>query len=125
MLKIHFLGLNNDQADLAFSVSLPAKSSMSTCWTKVNHSLFFSFSLSFLFLVTLTLTFLGRFLTPEDQMNWLSLVSILTSSVLIILATSFLISEMALGALRLNWILWVSLWMLTVVSKAVSVRAFL
>jgi hypothetical protein len=114
-----------DQADFAFSVNLPVKSSTSMCWTKLYHSDFFSAYSSFLFLVTLTLTLLGKFFIPLDQMNWLSLESILTSSVLINLATSFLISERALGAFFLNCILWVSLWMLMVVSMEFSVSCFL
>jgi hypothetical protein len=58
-------------------------------------------------------------------MNWLSLGSTLTSDVFIILATSNLICESARGALFLNVALWASLWMLRVVSIAVSLRPFL
>ena len=43
----------------------------------------------------------------------------------IILCTSFLISAIARGALRLNWVRWASLWMLMVVSMATSEGPYL
>lgn len=105
-------------------MSLLEKSSVLMCWTREYHSLPFPSS-SVLFLEILTLTLLGRVLTPWFQMNWLSLGSILTSWVFIILATRFLIEVRALGAFLLNWVLCANLWMLIVVSMAVSLRPFL
>jgi hypothetical protein len=113
----------NHAETLAFSVSLAAKVSTWTCWTSEYH--WFDPSYSDLFLEILTLTLLGKFLIPWFHMNWLSLGSILTSGVFIILATRLLISEIALGAFFLNWVLCASLWMLIVWSIATSERPFL
>lgn len=124
--KWKYIDLNNDrnQAEtLAFSVSLYANESTLTCCTSEYHS-FDPYS-SLLFLDILTLTLLGKFLTPWFQMNWLSLGSILTSEVFIILATNVLIAVTAFGAFFLNWVLWASLWMLIVWSIAHSERPFL
>ena len=116
---------SNHHADtFAFYVSFPAKSSVLICWTSEYHSAPFPSS-SVLFLEILTLTLLGRFLTPWFQINWLSFGSTLTSDVFIILATSDFNWERALGALCLNWVLWASLWILMVVSIAVSLSPFL
>ena len=59
-------------------MSNPLKDSVGTCCTNEKNWLLASSS-SFLFLVILTLTLLGTFLIPVDQMKWLSLESILTS----------------------------------------------
>ena len=127
MKWMKWLSLNNEwdnHADtLDFSVSLASNDSTLTCWTSEYHS--FDPSSSVLFLEILTLTLLGKFLIPWFQINWLSLGSILTSYVFIILATIFLISDTALGAFFLNWILWAALWILIVVSIAHSVKPFL
>lgn len=114
----------NHAETFAFSVSFPEKSSVLMCWTREYHSLPFPSS-SVLLREILTLTLLGRFLTPWFQMNWFNLGSSLTSPVFIIFATSFLISETAFGAFCLNWVLWASLWIFIVVSIAVSLSPFL
>ena len=116
--------LNHQAETFAFSVNLSAKLSTLTCWTNEYHYWPFPYS-SFLFLEILTLTLLGKFLIPWDQMNWLSLGSILTSSVFIILVTRVLIYLRALGAFFLNCTLWANLWILIVVSIAVSESPFL
>ena len=82
-------------------------------------------SSSLRFLEILTLTLWGRLRTPCDQMNWLSLGSILTSSVFMSFATRFLMAVKALGAFFLNWVRWASLCTLMVVSMAVSVSPLL
>ncbi len=62
------LNNNANQAEtLDFSVSLSAKVSTLTCWTREYHSL--DPSSSDLFLEILTLTLLGKFLIPWFQMN--------------------------------------------------------
>lgn len=61
---------------------------------------------------------------PFDQTNSFSFESILTSGVFISFATSFRIYDRARGAFFLNWMLWVSLCRLTVVSSEDSFKAF-
>ena len=117
--------IRNQAETLAFWVSFPWKSSTLTCWTREYHSFPDLLSSSFLFLEILTLILLGRFLIPWTQSAWLSLGSIRTSVVLIILETSVLMWVIARGAFFLKVSLWASLWMLMVVSIAVSVKPFL